>query len=108
MTPEGLTKKAIRKILDGYKPSLYYFMPVQAGYGKRTVDFLVCYEGNFLAIEAKRRGAKPRKIQLAILDEIRKAGGLTFVIDDEPDSLYALRAYLESKPHDGRPTADTD
>ena len=37
MTPEGKVKKKIKEVLDEY--GVYYFMPVQHGYGPRGVDF---------------------------------------------------------------------
>lgn len=90
MTPEGLTKKDIREILDSYGDALWYDMPVKFGYGKRVVDFLICFRGMFLAIEAKRKGGKARKFQERIMNQVRLAGGGALCIDDEQQ----LRAVL--------------
>ena len=68
-------------------------MPVQYGYGKRTVDFLGCTTGRFFAIEAKAPGKHPTELQNRSLAEIRAAGGETFVIDGE-EGLECLARWL--------------
>jgi len=50
--PEGEVKQEVLRGLAGI--GAYYFMPVQTGFGKRTVDILACYKGRFIAIECKR------------------------------------------------------
>jgi hypothetical protein len=37
MTPEGRVKSDVRKLLNRYE--VYYFMPVQMGYGAAGLDF---------------------------------------------------------------------
>lgn len=69
-------------------------MPVPAGYGTQSVDFLVCFDGLFIAIEAKRRGARPTPRQENTLEQIRAAGGSTFVVSDDA-SLEVLEIFLE-------------
>jgi|SRR5215467_2777603 len=81
-TPEGIVKDDIKKLLASYGDELYYFMPVQAGFGTRTVDFLICYRGLFIAVEAKRQGSRAKKFQQRILDQIRDANGEALCIDD--------------------------
>jgi urease accessory protein UreE len=79
MTPEGKVKKALKKWLDerGY----YYFMPVPTGRGRRTVDFLVCMEGTFVAIEAKAtHDAMVTALQDATLKKVASAGGNALVV----------------------------
>jgi len=80
LTPEGAVKKDIKDFLQ--EVQAYQFMPVQRGYGKRTVDFLVCYSGWFVGIEAKRRKGSAEAFQKRILKEIQDAGGIAFVADD--------------------------
>lgn len=82
MTPEGKVKRAIRKVLDKYK-SAYVFMSVPSGYGKSTLDYLICCHGRFIAIEAKAPGKKPTPRQKKIIGEIERAGGDVLVIDTE-------------------------
>ena len=78
-TPEGKVKDAIKKELA--RAGAYYFMPVQNGMGKPSVDFLVCSRGRFIAIEAKAPGRSPTPRQLLTLEEIKESGGATVVID---------------------------
>jgi hypothetical protein len=85
MTPEGTTKDDIKKLLAAYGDDLYAFWPVQTGYGSRTIDCLVCFRGLFIAVEAKRKGARARKFQERILTQVDKAGGYAFCVDDAKD-----------------------
>jgi hypothetical protein len=83
-TPEGKVKNAISYVLDRYEH--YRFMPVQTGYGAKTIDYLVCVKqrwggfGIFLGIEAKKAGEEPTPLQEATLRDIRRAGGITITI----------------------------
>jgi hypothetical protein len=74
MTPEGAVKKEIKEALKAH--GAYFFMPVPTGLGKRTVDFLVCFNGRFLAIEAKAPGKTATALQRKTLREISAAGGI--------------------------------
>jgi hypothetical protein len=81
-TPEGKIKKKVStylKKVDG----LWYTMPVPGGYGMSTLDYLCCYRGLFFSIETKAPGKKPTDRQRFVMEDIRAAGGTTFVIDDE-------------------------
>jgi pantoate kinase len=81
-TPEALVKKRIRKILEGSKS--YFAMPIGTGYGNSGVpDFLVCYQGGFIAIEAKAGKGKTTALQDAHLAKIRAAGGVALVINED-------------------------
>lgn len=44
-----------------------------------TPDILACVNGYFLAIEVKADNGKPTPLQLAKIDDIRKAGGFAYV-----------------------------
>ena len=94
-TPENRIKHLINQILSTY-PNLYRFMPVPSGYGTTTIDYLCCYKGHFFGIEAKAPGKVPTPRQDYVLEQIRLAGGTTFVIDGAP-GLAALRMFLESR-----------
>ena len=73
-TPEGLVKRELKKLLS--EIGAYFYMSVPVGFGKSTVDFLVCYKGKFYAIETKREGVgKPTARQACIMREIAQAGG---------------------------------
>jgi hypothetical protein len=80
-TPEAKVKKQIRAILDEY--GAYYAMPIGSGYGNSGVpDFLVCYKGWFIGIEAKAGKGKTTALQEFNLDKISKAGGIPLVINE--------------------------
>lgn len=80
-TPEARVKKQIRAILDEY--GAYYAMPIGSGYGNSGVpDFLVCYKGWFIGIEAKAGKGKTTALQDMNLAKITRAGGLTLVINE--------------------------
>jgi len=81
-TPEALVKKRIRKILED--SHTYFAMPIGTGYGNSGVpDFLVCYQGDFIAIEAKAGKGKTTALQDAHLAKIRGAGGIALVINED-------------------------
>lgn len=83
MTPEGRVKKAIKDWL--IKRGIWYFMPAANGMGKVGVpDFICCWRGRFLAIEAKAPGKRDATTpnQRLRIQEIIEAGGTALVIDD--------------------------
>jgi len=81
-TPESKVKKQVKEILKNL--GAYYVMPVTSGYGNSGApDFLVCMQGKFIGIECKSGKKKPTALQLKNLDLIDKAGGWTFVINEE-------------------------
>lgn len=45
-------------------------------------DIVGCYRGQYVAIELKAKGKKPTDIQLRVLKEIRRAGGIGAWADD--------------------------
>ena len=79
-TPEAKVKDDVKKYLTSI--GAYWFMPVQMGYGTTTLDFLVCWKGQFIGIECKAPGrhcATPR--QCKVMDEIVEAGGVVFLVN---------------------------
>lgn len=80
-TPEAKVKDAVKALLKEYE--CYYFMPVQAGYGMPSLDFLVCCNGMFLAIETKAPGKKPTPRQEDTIAQMKLAGAVTFVVDGD-------------------------
>lgn len=56
-----------------------------------TPDILACFEGHFVAIEVKRPGNGPTKLQEYQLDQIRAAGGLSTVAC----SLAEVKKFIE-------------
>jgi len=79
-TPEGKVKTEIKKLLNKY--GAYSHMPVQNGMGAPTLDFVCCYNGLYLAIEAKTNGKKPTPRQRKTMEQITKAGGIAIWVDE--------------------------
>lgn len=97
MTPEGKVKAAVNRIIDKYK-GVYKFMPVPSGYGPSSLDYLLCINGHFVAIETKAPGKKPTDRQKMIIGQITRAGGVVFVIDST-DATHELETFLERHHH---------
>ena len=106
-TPEGTVKKAIKDVLDEFNEkrivsyngtnyhvgTLKQFWPVPSGYGASDIDCIVCYYGQYISIEAKAPGKKPKPRQELTIAESIGADGLVFVIDGEI-GLNELRGTL--------------
>lgn len=87
-TPESKVKAEI--IFNLKKRGAYYFMPVQTGYGARTVDILACLDGRFVAIECKAGRNKPTAMQEKTLTDVRACGGVAVVAYSWEDVEKAL------------------
>ena len=98
MTPEGRVKKKVKEVLDDL--GAYFVMPVTGGYGgSGAPDFIMCIAGLFYGIECKANGGKPTALQLKHHDDIRKAGGIAFVVDETnvENLRKELISYVEDK-----------
>lgn len=93
-TPEGQVKHELRQYLD--KMGIYYFMPVQTGYGKSTLDFLCCVRGRFVGIETKAEGKQPTARQRRVTLEIMNAGGVTFWGDNAAKLIKNLEEWMQN------------
>ena len=81
-TPEAKVKAKIKAILKAH--NIYYAMPIGTGLGNSGVpDFLVCYGGHFLGIEAKAGKGKTTALQDMHLSKIAIAGGIAEVVNEE-------------------------
>ncbi len=94
LTPEGRVKNEIKKVLKDY--GIYYYMPMSNGMGRvGAPDFICCYKGKFLGIEAKAPGkinnTTPNQIREAAA--IVEAGGSSVVVDNAKE-LHALLAIM--------------
>ena len=79
MTPEGKVKADVKKYLKAR--GAYFFMPVQYGYGAAALDFFVCLDGRFIAIETKAPGKKLTARQEEVARKIEDAGGQIYRVD---------------------------
>lgn len=90
-TPESRVKVKLKKALkENFGSKCYSFMPVQTGYGARTLDYLICINGRFVSIETKKPGGKPTPLQETTIQTIRDAGGLVFVVDGDESLKNAI------------------
>ena len=78
---EYTIKLAVKKALKTL-PLQYYHFPVMTGLGEQTLDCIACINGRYVAIECKRPGAEPTRLQLITMERIIKAGGLVYVVDN--------------------------
>lgn len=90
-TPEGAVKDKVRKVLKEY--GVYWFMPVQAGFGAPGLDFHCSYNGLAMFIETKAGNKKPTPRQETTIENIEKSGGKVFVIN-EVTGTEELEAWL--------------
>jgi hypothetical protein len=89
-TPEGKVKAEVRKQLRPLA-RLWEFMPVQNGMGKPALDFLLCVNGRFIAIETKAKGKKLTTRQEHTKAEMEAAGAKVFVVDDVESLRVAIK-----------------
>ena len=90
-TPESRVKDKVKKLLDEH--GVYYFMPATGGYGRSGVpDIVGCYLGQFFGIECKAGKNKPTALQEKNLADIRKAGGIAMVVNEE--NMHDVREQL--------------
>tara|TARA_R100001015_G_C4629526_1_gene190446 strand:+ start:1221 stop:1586 length:366 start_codon:yes stop_codon:yes gene_type:complete len=75
----------------------YHFYPVTGGYGKSGVpDIVGCYQGMFFGLECKAGKNKPTPLQEKNLKDIRDAGGVALVINEEnvDDVVRLIQDYI--------------
>jgi Holliday junction resolvase len=58
-----------------------------------TPDILACINGYFVAIEVKAPEGKASELQLAKIEEIRKAGGFAYVV--YPSGWFKLKDIID-------------
>ena len=82
MTPEAKVKKVVAKQLK--QLGAFYFYPVTGGWGRGgKPDIVGCYKGHFFGIECKAGKNKPTPLQQNSLQDIKNAGGLSLVINED-------------------------
>jgi hypothetical protein len=91
MTPEAKVKASVVKLLKKYE--VYHFFPATHGFGRSGVpDIICCIKSLFLAIECKAGKGTTTALQDRELKRISDAGGVTFVIDENNQSM--LESFL--------------
>ena len=102
MTPEGKVKAKVNRAL-AQLPRVYRFMPVQMGMGIATLDYLLCIDGQFIAIETKVKGKTLTARQLKTAEEICAAGGRVFVVDDDASLARTMKCIRSGGSGPGYP-----
>jgi Holliday junction resolvase len=100
-TPEKKVKDKVVKILKHH--GIYYFFPATHGFGRSGVpDIVCCFNSLFMGIECKAGTNKPTALQEKEMADIRKAGGMTFVINETNLTLLERWITDENFDLDGR------
>jgi hypothetical protein len=93
VTPEGRVKAKVKTALQkAFGENCWRFMPVQTGYGSVALDFLLCVDGRFVAIETKVKGKKLTPLQEQTKAAIEAAVGSVYVVDDDISTGVAIQA----------------
>lgn len=105
MKKEADVKEAVKEILRSYEPHVWWYMPVQNGFGVRGIpDFIACVNGKLLAIETKFGRNPLSEWQKVQIDKIRGAGGIPLVVTEKNthdlDGMLAV-ALLDKEVHGG-------
>jgi Holliday junction resolvase len=96
-TPEKKVKDKVVKILKQH--GIYYFFPATHGFGRSGVpDVVCCFNSLFMGIECKAGNNKPTALQEKEMADIRKAGGVTFVINEA--NLTMLERWITDENFD--------
>ena len=81
-TPERRMKNRVTAELK--ELGCWYCFPMATGYGNTGVpDILGCMWGGFFAIECKSGSNKPTALQQMQINEIKRIGGMTWVVNEE-------------------------
>ena len=98
ITPETKVKRKVTQILNQYE--CYFFFPASNGFGRAGIpDIIVCYRGQFIAIECKAGKNTTTALQRRELSTIEKAGGYSLVINESNiDQVIAVLDQLGSQP----------
>lgn len=84
MTPEGRVKRKITTVLKSR--GAWYCMPQGSVYGRAGVpDYVACYRGFFVAIEAKADKGRLSPLQSGQLADIMGASGVALVVRGEDE-----------------------
>jgi hypothetical protein len=94
MTPEGRVKREITKVLKLFP--WWTDMPVPTGYGKSQLDYTLCVNGRFVAIEAKAPGEWLTPLQRKTAREMLESGGKVFIVSNK-DGLRAVAKFLKGE-----------
>ena len=97
-TPESKVKRKVTDILNKY--NAYFFYPPSNGFGRAGIpDIIVCYCGQFIAIECKAGKNTTTALQRRELRAIEDAGGYALVINESNiDQVTAVLEQIGRQP----------
>jgi Holliday junction resolvase len=97
LTPETKVKRKVTLILNKY--DAYFFFPASNGFGRAGIpDIVVCYRGQFIAIECKAGKNITTALQRRELGAIEDAGGYALVINESNiDQVIAVLDQLKGQ-----------
>lgn len=83
-------------------------MPVQSGFGKKALDYILCINGRFASIETKREGETYTPLQASTKEDIELAGGVVLLVDGDESMAVAIAILkrLEYAPNVGHSRTD--
>ena len=98
LTPETKVKRKVTVILNKY--DAYFFFPASNGFGRAGIpDIIVCYCGQFIAIECKAGKNITTALQRRELGAIEDAGGYALVINETNiDQVEAVLQQIGNQP----------
>ncbi len=93
MAQEKNFENKVKEILKS--KGAYLVKQFGCGFTKTGIpDLLVCYKGRFIAVELKADNGKASPLQLYNLEEVKKAGGYSFLL--YPKDLPMFINFLNS------------
>lgn len=101
LQPRGLSEsdisKQIRQLL--FRVGAFPIKIAGGPYQKPGIsDWLVCFEGRFIAIEVKKPGGKLTEKQEQFLHDVRAAGGIAFVAYSVDEVIENLGLSVKLNP----------
>lgn len=94
MTPEGIVKAAVKRVLDA-TPGVWYFMPSMNGYGRAGIpDIIGSYKGRFFAVEVKAAKGKLTPAQERERDKLLEIGAV-WVLAQGGSAAYVVSRMLK-------------
>ena len=92
-TPEGRIKAQLDRMLKD--EAVWFYSPQAGPHGRSGIpDRIAIVDGVFVGIEAKADPTKkPTRLQNKCMDDIRRAGGVCFVVYDK-DSIEEARKFI--------------
>jgi Holliday junction resolvase len=100
-TPESKVKKKVYELIDQYGDKAYRITPTTGGYGSSGApDIVVCFHGRYIGIECKAGKGKPTALQMKNLQNIVKAGGYAYIVNERSIGIFSLiLSGILSKPN---------